>query len=568
MYKTRIKSWGLDKNFKECEVVELFRLRNERDRVGKRSTTYMIRGREVDWDRVQNYVRRKGLNITQLLASSSGIVSPCTREISCYTPPPEDGRPLTTRASQQSLVDVNLLRVSSPSSSSPSPSPPNSSSNHLVSTAPIFAPISTAPSTTLPPHLPMLLDQTIMNNPMRRPSYSFPPPHPLPMLTPPPPALPALHPPPPPQYTPSPLAGPGSTLQNFQLFLTRLYKTTMFQDGERAWGTTDFFLRNMRSLEWLSTIRYSLAINKKYLASPGNNNSPEIQQFKAINRAFAILEPTSKGVIGSRMFYIVNFLGSFYSDPENDEKGKGPLTELAVKIMEDIVVKCICGGDTDRESSGFGGDLRRVLGGSENKMEIDSFGADANPNEPRLIDEGASVKETAGRFLIAVLERMLKEVGLQDLPLRVVLLHDLPGKANIDVTLDWTPKEMSGNASSCWKSCLLSPISPSTANKKEDSNGALLLESGIWLAEYGDEVQAEEKFRVLIDGVRGGSNSSQKMAPVEMKVLVRCAHYQLASVYWRRGEKMAAKQELKRSVKESVLYDHFVKWEDVEFLYV
>ncbi|KAK4194952.1 hypothetical protein QBC40DRAFT_289886 [Triangularia verruculosa] len=556
MYKTRIKSWGLDKNFKECEVVELFRLRNERDRAGKRLSRYTIRGREVDWDRVQNYVRRKGLNITQLLAASAGTISPCAREVSCYTPPPENGRPLTTRGSQQSLLDVNMLRVSSPSSSS-SPSPPNSGSSHLFSTAPIFTPISPAPNTTLPSQLPLPLDPTIM----RRPSYPFPPPPPLPIVTPPPPNLPAIYPPPPPQYSVSPL-GPGTTLQNFQLFLTRLYKTTMFQDGERAWGTTDFFLRNMRSLEWLSTIRYSLAINKAYLVSP-NDSQVEMKQFKAINRAFAVLEPASKGVIGSRMFYIVNFLGSFHLETEDTGGKMGPLAELAKKLMEDIVVKCICGGDTDRENSGFGGDLRRVLGGSDDKMEIDPSSTDANNGAPKLIDEGISVKETAERFLTAVLERMLKDIGLPDLPLSVALLHDLPGHANIDVIGDWKPKSISGTSS--WKSCLLSPTSPSSDNEYQDK-GVSMLESGIWLAGYGDDLQAEKKFRALIGEVKtGGSDPSPKINGNQ--VLARCARYQLASMYWRRGDRAGAKEELKMAVKESVLYDHFVKWEEVEFLY-
>ncbi|KAK0714399.1 hypothetical protein B0T21DRAFT_70760 [Apiosordaria backusii] len=591
MYKTRIKSWGLDKNFKECEVVELFRLRKERDRAGKRSTTYMIRGREVDWDRVQNYVRRKGLNITQLLASSSGTVSPCAREISCYTPPPDNGasarRSLTTSESQQSLVDVNLLRVSSPSSSSASPSPPNSSNNHLFSTAPIFTPISPAPSTALPPQLPILLDPTIMNNPIRRPSYPFPPPPPLPIVTPPPPPIPALYPPPPPppQYSTSPL-GSCSTLQNFQLFLTRLYKTTMFQDGERAWGTTDFFLRNMRSLEWLSTIRYSLAINRSHLTE-SNKSKEEIKKFKAVNRAFATLEPASKGVIGSRMFYIVNFLGSFYCESKDEEEDKGPFGELAGKLMEDIVLKCICGGDTDRESSGFGGDLRRVLGGEGgDRMDVDTSGTDTNSTEPRLIDEGISIKVTAERFLMAVLERMLREVGLKELPLEVVLLHELGEGPHVDMMGDWKPKGLGMGGGSCWRSCLLSPVSPSSTAQGEKDTGVSLLETGIWLAGYGDEVQAEGKFRALINEVKVGSPSprlaSTKLGnadsaegnrngrasgSAEMKVLARCAHYQLASMYRRRRDELAGREELKLSVKESVMYDHFVKWEDVEFLY-
>lgn len=310
----------------------------------------------------------------------------------------------------------------------------------------------------------------------------------------------------------------------------------------------------MRSLEWLSTIRYALAINKSFLVDglDGSEGSEEIKQFKAVNRAFAVLEPGSKGVIGSRMFYIVNFLGCFQAGPDG-----GALKELAGRLMEDIVVKCFRGGEGDR--GGFGGDLRRVLSGGDgdgHEMEVDSV--------DELMEEGMSVGEMAGRFLMAVLGRMVREVGLE-VPLGVVLMGDIHGVG--DAVGEWKPRGMRGGtmAGCAWRSCLLSPEPPSS-NTKEDT-GVELLEHGIWLAGYGDDLKAEVKFRALIDQAKTGSSPSPKMA-AEMKVLARCSHYQLASIYWRRGEKMAAKEELQLAVKASVLYDHFVQWGDVDFLYV
>ncbi|KAF9879575.1 hypothetical protein CkaCkLH20_03118 [Colletotrichum karsti] len=58
MYKTRIKRWGLDKKFKEAEVLAILQLKRERDRLGKKSR-FAIRDQDVAWDRVLYYIKRR-----------------------------------------------------------------------------------------------------------------------------------------------------------------------------------------------------------------------------------------------------------------------------------------------------------------------------------------------------------------------------------------------------------------------------------------------------------------------------------------------------------------------------
>src|SRR5262249_43483568 len=57
MFKTRIRRWGLDKKHKAPEVLEMLRLKRERDAAGKEST-FFVRGRRINWDDIELYVKR------------------------------------------------------------------------------------------------------------------------------------------------------------------------------------------------------------------------------------------------------------------------------------------------------------------------------------------------------------------------------------------------------------------------------------------------------------------------------------------------------------------------------
>ncbi|KAK0649286.1 Clr5 domain-containing protein, partial [Cercophora newfieldiana] len=260
MYKTRIKSWGLDKNFKESEVVELFRLRRERDRIGK-PTVYAIRGREVDWDRVHTYVRRKGLDIVRLVddASPPASSSSSAREVTCRTPTPEPER-LTSPAS-------TISSSFSSSSTTTAASSPNDARTAL--------PTPTA-SYSFPAHR------------ISRPSSIAPTTSP--------------------SKSPQPLAMTRERVRSMQQFLSCIYDRVMFEDGDRVWGTTEYWVRNNRSQEWITTVRVKLALYREHLSPTSGAAS---RGFRTLNRAFAMLEPLSAGIIGTRLFYFVNFLFSF-----------------------------------------------------------------------------------------------------------------------------------------------------------------------------------------------------------------------------------------------------------------
>src|SRR5437764_9704762 len=94
MYKKRITSWGFDKKHKLHEVQAIIRKRAQRSAAGKR-TIFYLRGRPVDLDDVERYVKRKCKSIE---ADSLGS-APTPPDLVCLSVPaspqsPEKFRPL------------------------------------------------------------------------------------------------------------------------------------------------------------------------------------------------------------------------------------------------------------------------------------------------------------------------------------------------------------------------------------------------------------------------------------------------------------------------------------------
>lgn len=56
MYKTRIKRWGLDRKFKEAEILAILKLKRDRNAVGK-DTRFAIRNQDIDWGRMVHYLK-------------------------------------------------------------------------------------------------------------------------------------------------------------------------------------------------------------------------------------------------------------------------------------------------------------------------------------------------------------------------------------------------------------------------------------------------------------------------------------------------------------------------------
>jgi hypothetical protein len=87
MFKFRIKKWGLDKKHKAPEVLEMLRLKRQRDAVGKRSK-FFIRNRPVSWEDVERYIKRSR---TLLAKSDSGFleIGGHATGVVCRTPSPD-----------------------------------------------------------------------------------------------------------------------------------------------------------------------------------------------------------------------------------------------------------------------------------------------------------------------------------------------------------------------------------------------------------------------------------------------------------------------------------------------
>lgn len=95
MYKAKLKEWGLTKYVRATEAVAILRVMEERQAAGK-SSQIILRGEEVDLDRIKNYIRRnrnKGrlekLYIEERRQRHPETQLPSSQELICRTPSPD-----------------------------------------------------------------------------------------------------------------------------------------------------------------------------------------------------------------------------------------------------------------------------------------------------------------------------------------------------------------------------------------------------------------------------------------------------------------------------------------------
>ncbi|KAK3385725.1 hypothetical protein B0H63DRAFT_187158 [Podospora didyma] len=566
MYKTRIKSWGLDKNFKESEVVELYRLRRERDRAGKPVAVYTIRGREVDWERVQSYVRRKGLDIPRLMDTAPSLSPSAAREITCRTPTPT---PRTTRPPAPDLLEP----LASPTFSSASATTWSSSSTLD------YAPTPTLSSSFFPYHYGR-----------RGSSYSD--------TTTAPPF-------PPSPYQPLPTPQSPETLAIFQKFLTSIYNDVMFEDGDRAWGTTEYWLRNARSQEWIMTMRYKLGMYRGFMESESARGNPDMRRFQLLNRSFATLEPTSPGDIGSRMFYLINFFYAF----ANKDPNRNPFTATAMKLVdavrgasatppmrisveddENIITTpdvVMADGEDDPYFPAYSNSSSRRNSAIKITGNRQNLGKCPATQRPQLIlDSQLDFRESAERFLGAVLDHMVQLLGLT-LPKGALLLleEDKDGYPILDSLLQSpTPAAPASTPSSAH----LSPLGHLATTALTES-AASTLDSAVHLLSRHEDTKAEELLELTINSAAGGKekllspgssspihiagggatspSASSSSSSKKARALTRCANYHVSRMWRRRGDHGRANTHMRLAVEGSLLYDAFVSWDEVEFLF-
>ena len=89
MYRQRIKDWGLDKNHKDREMKAIVRKHEGRVAKGKAST-FRIRGRNIDYQDVLRYLKRKNMSTEAVIALRSMSKTP--EAVECLTPLPSPVR--------------------------------------------------------------------------------------------------------------------------------------------------------------------------------------------------------------------------------------------------------------------------------------------------------------------------------------------------------------------------------------------------------------------------------------------------------------------------------------------
>ncbi|EXF74411.1 hypothetical protein CFIO01_10197 [Colletotrichum fioriniae PJ7] len=105
MFKSRIVRWGLDKKLKEPEVLHMLELKRKRQATGKDSH-FTIEDQDVDWDRVEQYLKRRPdlhtTTTTKPKYAPGKSTTTLKRKISCKTPSPSPSQSPVLHASSSS----------------------------------------------------------------------------------------------------------------------------------------------------------------------------------------------------------------------------------------------------------------------------------------------------------------------------------------------------------------------------------------------------------------------------------------------------------------------------------
>lgn len=136
MYKTRFRRWGLWKHNQASTVVEIVRLKRERDAAHKPTTEILLHGRRVDLSRIDSYLRRndKMRRYVSSLPDSPATHPPtAAAALICRTPSPSPTPSLL--AEDETLYRAIRTYYASSLSTfpwdfTPSPSPAHTQTTH------------------------------------------------------------------------------------------------------------------------------------------------------------------------------------------------------------------------------------------------------------------------------------------------------------------------------------------------------------------------------------------------------------------------------------------------------
>ncbi|KAK2025196.1 hypothetical protein LX32DRAFT_642939 [Colletotrichum zoysiae] len=110
MFKTRIKSWGIDKKLKKAEVLHILQLKQEREAAGKNSRVF-IRNREVEWERLADYLRRHPDVRTKSRDFARDPTAAARLGIVCRTPSPGPSVSVLLNGPLEARLPDEMLRI-------------------------------------------------------------------------------------------------------------------------------------------------------------------------------------------------------------------------------------------------------------------------------------------------------------------------------------------------------------------------------------------------------------------------------------------------------------------------
>jgi hypothetical protein len=75
-YKRRITQWNLDKNIKDSDMKVMLRMQLKRKNEQGKESEFTIHGRPVQAQKLERYVRRKGLSNSEIMSFNIRKFSP------------------------------------------------------------------------------------------------------------------------------------------------------------------------------------------------------------------------------------------------------------------------------------------------------------------------------------------------------------------------------------------------------------------------------------------------------------------------------------------------------------
>ncbi|KAI1366538.1 hypothetical protein F5Y08DRAFT_128551 [Xylaria arbuscula] len=115
MYKRQLASWGAFKNLRFDEVLQILRLKRQREAEHNKGSVFFVRDRKVEIDSLQIYISRNP-SLYSMLESGEEPHSDAVRDVSCRTPAPMESHPDPPEEQQKLTQEKAPEAMSKPTS--------------------------------------------------------------------------------------------------------------------------------------------------------------------------------------------------------------------------------------------------------------------------------------------------------------------------------------------------------------------------------------------------------------------------------------------------------------------